>query len=67
MIQIGQTNATIDTLSLALPQLVVGKFDRFNNRKLLILVVFFGAPGVIRTHDLLVRSQTLYPTELRAH
>src|ERR1700734_497272 len=26
----------------------------------------FGAPGVIRTPDLLVRSQTLYPTELRA-
>src|SRR5437870_8319883 len=26
----------------------------------------FGAPGVTRTPDLLVRSQTLYPTELRA-
>ncbi len=26
----------------------------------------FGAPGQIRTADLLVRSQTLYPTELRA-
>ncbi len=26
-----------------------------------------GAPGRIRTSDLLVRSQTLYPTELRAH
>ena len=25
-----------------------------------------GAPGVIRTPDLLVRSQTLYPAELRA-
>ena len=25
-----------------------------------------GAPGQIRTADLLVRSQTLYPTELRA-
>jgi hypothetical protein len=25
-----------------------------------------GAPGGIRTPDLLVRSQTLYPTELRA-
>jgi hypothetical protein len=25
-----------------------------------------GAPGMIRTCDLLVRSQTLYPTELRA-
>ena len=29
-------------------------------------VVYDGAPGVIRTPDLLVRSQTLYPTELRA-
>ena len=27
---------------------------------------FIGAPGRIRTSDLLVRSQTLYPTELRA-
>ena len=25
-----------------------------------------GAPGEIRTPDLLIRSQTLYPTELRA-
>ena len=27
----------------------------------------YGAPWVIRTPDLLVRSQTLYPAELRAH
>ncbi len=27
---------------------------------------FVGAPGGTRTPDLLVRSQTLYPTELRA-
>ena len=26
----------------------------------------YGAPGLTRTADLLVRSQTLYPTELRA-
>jgi hypothetical protein len=26
-----------------------------------------GAPGQSRTADLLVRSQTLYPAELRAH
>ncbi len=26
-----------------------------------------GAPGEIRTPDTLVRSQVLYPTELRAH
>ena len=29
--------------------------------------VFYGAPGMIRTCDLLIRSQALYPTELRAH
>ena len=28
---------------------------------------FIGEPGGIRTHDLLIRSQTLYPAELRAH
>ena len=28
---------------------------------------FYGAPGESRTPDLLVRSQSLYPTELRAH
>ena len=27
----------------------------------------YGAPGRSRTSDLLVRSQLLYPTELRAH
>ena len=27
----------------------------------------FGAPGAIRTPDPLVRSQILYPTELRVH
>ncbi len=27
----------------------------------------FGAPGAIRTPDRLVRSQVLYPAELRAH
>ena len=26
-----------------------------------------GAPGKIRTPDLLIRSQMLYPAELRAH
>ena len=29
--------------------------------------VLLGEPGGIRTHDLLIRSQTLYPAELRAH
>ena len=31
-----------------------------------MLQLKFGAPGRIRTHDPLVRSQVLYPTELRA-
>ena len=28
---------------------------------------FNGAPGGVRTHNLLIRSQMLYPIELRAH
>ena len=28
---------------------------------------FYGTPGGIRTPDLLIRSQTLYPAELLAH
>src|SRR6516164_10885196 len=32
-----------------------------------VLIGKSGAPGGTRTPDLLVRSQTLYPTELRAH
>ena len=31
------------------------------------VVEMSGAPGEIRTPGLLVRSQTLYPAELRAH
>ena len=32
-----------------------------------ILLHLFGVPGGIRTPDLLVRSQSLYPAELQAH
>ena len=32
-----------------------------------VVSLLLGAPGGIRTPDLLMRSQTLYPTELRAH
>ena len=32
-----------------------------------LMVAQGGTPGGIRTPDLLVRSQTLYPAELRAH
>ena len=35
-------------------------------RRRLVLFIIIGAPGRIRTHDPLVRSQVLYPTELRA-
>ena len=34
---------------------------------LLFLFGLNGAPGEIRTPDLLIRSQSLYPAELRAH
>ena len=34
---------------------------------LLLSLFFYGAPGEIRTPDLLIRSQSLYPAELRAH
>ena len=30
-------------------------------------ILFFGTPEGTRTPDLLVRSQSLYPTELPAH
>src|SRR5579859_2500295 len=42
-----------------------GEYAR-NEPKGLISCEFYGAPGVTRTPGLLVRSQTLYPTELRA-
>ena len=40
-----------------------------NPQRLAITTVagFRGAPVGIRTLDLLIRSQTLYPAELRAH
>ena len=40
------------------------KRQQFNPR---IELLPFGAPGGTRTRDLLIRSQTLYPAELRAH
>jgi hypothetical protein len=36
-------------------------------RKPLSLKEFYGAPREIRTPDLLIRSQSLYPAELWAH
>ena len=42
------------------------RYDRVGSGGLDLLILN-GAPGVIRTPDLLVRSQSLYPAELRAH
>src|ERR1017187_4779658 len=41
------------------------KAERLN--KFLVFLDLYGAPGEIRTPDPLVRSQILYPAELRAH
>ena len=35
--------------------------------KVFDLVFYFGTPDRIRTYDLLLRKQTLYPAELRVH
>jgi hypothetical protein len=54
-------NEGFRTTSPALPfKALAGLSDGKNAEKII------GAPGEIRTPDLLVRSQTLYPTELRA-
>ena len=34
---------------------------------LVVVIICNGAPDRIRTYGLLIRSQALYPTELRAH
>jgi hypothetical protein len=39
----------------------------FLSKKPLLSGFFIGTPGEIRTPDPLVRSQVLYPAELRAH
>lgn len=44
------------------------KIGKKNHQNLKILMILqYGAPGEIRTPDPLVRSQVLYPTELRVH
>jgi hypothetical protein len=43
------------------------RLDKSGDWKLLRKKKLRGAPGTTRTCDLLIRSQTLYPTELRAH
>ena len=56
-------NLTVDSFAVV-RRTELGQLRCFWNVKLLIPR---GARGEIRTPDLLVRSQTLYPTELRAH
>ena len=42
-------------------------WGQYNKKGSLNAPVSFGVPGGIRTPDLLVRSQSLYPAELQAH
>ena len=37
-----------------------------NYTRIKYIIIKFGAPDRSRTHNLLIRSQTLYPIELRA-
>jgi hypothetical protein len=46
--------------------LSIQEFQTKAQGRTVVIGIGYGAPGVIRTPDLLVRSQTLYPTELRA-
>ena len=47
---------------------IMQKIGKKNHQNFKILMTFqYGAPGEIRTPDPLVRSQVLYPTELRVH
>ena len=58
-----------ERLQFALRQTVLFESSSLNTQKIkstLKSELYFGAPKRIRTHDLLVRSQTLYPTELPA-
>ena len=45
------------------------KFENIKTKNIIInfFINLYGAPGEIRTPDPLVRSQVLYPAELRAH
>ncbi len=45
----------------------IPRTEQKNNGHHFCDVRYFGAPEGIRTPDLLIRSQTLYPAELRAH
>jgi hypothetical protein len=45
---------------------IQGRLVILRGKQMMELIEKNGAPGGTRTPDLLVRSQTLYPTELRA-
>ncbi len=48
-------------------EFVQNSLPHIKERFLLYSLLFFGALGGIRTPGILIRSQTLYPAELRAH
>jgi hypothetical protein len=72
----GVSNAPI-TVTKSISYNRLAQIGQFGNTELkkppelpsewLSLFTHSGAPGEIRTPDLLIRSQTLYPSELRAH
>src|SRR3984893_9915670 len=57
---------TIHTFDSPSNAMWVGNWVGCFSTRCLQVIDFYGAPGLTRTADLLVRSQTLYPTELRA-
>ena len=61
----GEVNSQNHKLPLIYqPDLLVGRHRSYNLPQIIDMI---GAPGMIRTCDPLIRSQVLYPTELRVH
>ena len=54
-------------INFACGLLLIGDSVKNKNTALLRCHFLIGGPGRIRTCDLLIRSQTLYPAELRSH
>ena len=50
-----------------LPPALLSPFRYKKNQAILLDDLIFGTPEGTRTPDLLIRSQSLYPTELPAH
>src|SRR5262249_21699492 len=63
-----QRRRSVEQTSTNLPQSpgFEGRRDSERESKYLAVCELVGAPGEIRTPDLMVRSHALYPTELRA-